>query len=419
MNNIKRIIKEYENKGPKFHIAKLKNEVLEYRNELPGISEDVLEDLFLFKESISEIPKCPICDSNKRFKNYKYGYYMTCDKKECRDKNCANSIKSSFIKKYGVDNPSQVKSISDKRKSDFKTKYGVENPYQLESVKDKIKETWIEIHGVDNPNKSKKVRDKINVTNLEKYGVENAYQIPKVLQKIKDKFGDNFGFGSDFFKDKSKKTCQEKYDIDHPGESKEFHEKISKTQENKYGGRGWKSETTNKKIKAKLKENYGVEHPMQSDAIKKRIEDTCIERYGSASHMHNTDIFNNFLKSVYKTKQYILPSGKCIKVQGYENIALDYLFKMGYQENDLIIKPKQIDKQIGKIFYIKLEKQHRYYPDIYIKSENKIIEVKSTYTYENRKDINLLKQRACLDKGLQFEFLIITPEFLKQNNLIK
>jgi len=72
--------------------------------------------------------------------------------------------------------------------------------------------------------------------------------------------------------------------------------------------------------------------------------------------------------------------------------------------------------------YFKLfdnSKTRRYYPDIYIKSENKIIEVKSDYTMKQHKNINLLKRQACLDKGLQFEFMIITPEFLKENNLIK
>jgi len=38
---------------------------------------------------------------------------------------------------------------------------------------------------------------------------------------------------------------------------------------------------------------------------------------------------------------------------------------------------------------------------------------------ESHKNINLLKRQACLDKGLLFEFMIITPEFLKENNLIK
>jgi hypothetical protein len=43
---------------------------------------------------------------------------------------------------------------------------------------------------------------------------------------------------------------------------------------------------------------------------------------------------------------------------------------------------------------------------VYIISENKIIEVKSKYTYELHKEKNLAKQAACLARFLNFEFRI-------------
>jgi hypothetical protein len=50
---------------------------------------------------------------------------------------------------------------------------------------------------------------------------------------------------------------------------------------------------------------------------------------------------------------------------------------------------------------------HRYYPDIYIKSENKVIEVKSTYTFNKEKEKNLLKRDSVINKNINFKFIIL------------
>lgn len=57
---------------------------------------------------------------------------------------------------------------------------------------------------------------------------------------------------------------------------------------------------------------------------------------------------------------------------------------------------------------------HKYYLDFYVKSTNTVYEVKSTYTYNNELNKNLLKQYACINKGLNFEFLII-PKLTYKN----
>lgn len=82
----------------------------------------------------------------------------------------------------------------------------------------------------------------------------------------------------------------------------------------------------------------------------------------------------------------------------------------GYDEDDLIIEKKKIEESIGKIKYHNpaKDKESRYYPDIYIKSENRIIEVKSEYTYKQNKLINDLKKDACKLTGLNFDFMVFT-----------
>jgi len=109
----------------------------------------------------------------------------------------------------------------------------------------------------------------------------------------------------------------------------------------------------------------------------------------------------------YNFKEYVLPSGKIEHVQGYEGRAIDILLET-YTEDDLIINNKEIKSLIGQIEYLTSDgRTHFYVPDIYIKSLNKIIEVKSNWTYEINKEINELKKKACLDRGVDFEFMIL------------
>lgn len=114
-----------------------------------------------------------------------------------------------------------------------------------------------------------------------------------------------------------------------------------------------------------------------------------------------TKIENNSFISGYKYKDYILPSGKIVRVQGYEPFALDILFQK-FKEDEILIG-YEILKHKGKISYFK-DKERNYIPDIYIIPENKIIEVKSVYTLNTNLGVNILKMKACESVGLNFEF---------------
>lgn len=77
----------------------------------------------------------------------------------------------------------------------------------------------------------------------------------------------------------------------------------------------------------------------------------------------------------------MLPSGRIVKIQGYEPQVLDELLKT-YVENDIVIGVKEMNKTIGQIKYEFEGRLKTYYPNFYIKSENKIIEVKSQWTFD-------------------------------------
>ncbi|HRW21443.1 MAG TPA: hypothetical protein P5509_05675 [Bacteroidales bacterium] len=111
-------------------------------------------------------------------------------------------------------------------------------------------------------------------------------------------------------------------------------------------------------------------------------------------------------KSWVSYKDYVLPSGEIVKVQGYESKALEILLTV-FKEHDILINLKDIHNRIGIIRYNFELKDRRYYPDFYIKSTNTIIEVKSQWTFDKWKEKNLAKQKACLEQGFNFKFIIL------------
>ena len=83
------------------------------------------------------------------------------------------------------------------------------------------------------------------------------------------------------------------------------------------------------------------------------------------------------------------------------------MLEQGILEDDIFVGRK-LNKLVGKIMYISTDgKFHRYYPDIYIKSLNKIIEIKCDYTYNVVLEINLIKAETTRKLGFNFEFMII------------
>lgn len=53
-----------------------------------------------------------------------------------------------------------------------------------------------------------------------------------------------------------------------------------------------------------------------------------------------------------------------------------------------------------------MNKVYKYYPDIYIKSKNLIIEVKSVWTYKKNIVKNTIKALRTKESGFNFEFWI-------------
>lgn len=136
--------------------------------------------------------------------------------------------------------------------------------------------------------------------------------------------------------------------------------------------------------------------------VKKLIKSTCLEKYGYEIPMHHPDVLDNCIKKQYNIKPFTFPSGNIVQMQGYEDLALKILIDTGYQENDIITSRTLIPSFI----YIHNKKEKKYLPDIFIQSENKIIEVKSDRTFDIMKIQNLIKALSARKSGYDFEFWI-------------
>jgi len=134
---------------------------------------------------------------------------------------------------------------------------------------------------------------------------------------------------------------------------------------------------------------------------------TSMERYGVPNAMQNAEIF---MKSQMKSsKLFTFPSGKVIDIHGYENFALKELLESGIFEEDIITEADRVPE----IWYIDGEnKKHRHYVDIFIKSQNRCVEVKSEWTFIQEKFMSY-KQNTAKSIGYEYEIWIYDHKGVK------
>ena len=203
-------------------------------------------------------------------------------------------------------------------------------------------------------NKSKITRRKIKETCSEKYDDENFNN-----------------------RDKAKNTCLDKYDVENPFQVKDFKDKSRQT----------------------CLDKYGVEYYINTNEYKESFRQTCLEKYGVEHHRQNGKY-----EFGYKHKDYIYPSGKIVKIQGYENQLLDELLEI-YTESEILTNK---DDMPEFWYYSNDNSKHRYFPDVYIPKTGTIYEVKSSYTLNESKKNGVydLKVQSVLEEGFEFELRV-------------
>jgi len=345
-------------------------------------------------------------------------------------------------------------------------KYGNERVFAVKEIREKIDNTNLEKYGDTCVLKNSAVRDKIKASNLEKYGYEHSFSNPEVRKKqqatMLSRYGGKFAVLCSSLNEKRKATCMAKYGFSYSMSSPIIQSKIRNIMKAKYGHiSSLGNKNVQDKVKATVLKKYGQSHIMKVFAVKEKLRNTCIKKYGFPTCLQNEkikekgkkslllkygvdnvfkhagirklaqikskqtclkkygkefaiqspEIFEKIIKSGYLYKEYIYPSGRVDKIQGYEHFAIDELLqkeKIGEAE---IITSRS---DVPKIWYKTPDgKQHRYFVDIYIPSQNRCIEVKSIWTAKLHKDIICLKHQATKDAGYLCEIWIYDKKCIK------
>jgi hypothetical protein len=257
----------------------------------------------------------------------------------------------------------------------------------------KIADTNLKKFGVEYSMQNKEVKQKQTNSIIQKYGVKHISQLDSIKEQKKkkslEKYGTEYVLQSEIVKNKGKETNLLKYGFENPQQSKIIKDKTMETNIKLYG---CKSATGNLEIKQK-------------------IIQTSLRKYGVPHHSQNANVSENMLNSSYKVKHYTLPSGKIINYQGYEHFALDMLLNEEHIPEEDIFTNRQ---DVPEIWYMdKTNKLRRHFVDFYIKSQNRCIEVKSTWTNQEKNNV-FEKQSAAINLGYIYDIWI----FDKTGNLI-
>jgi hypothetical protein len=309
------------------------------------------------------------CSNNSIILNDDYSNEVinrdTIIKGNCLTNNCENQFIKPFRQLLKINGYCEKCSKENGKNKIINTnmeKYGVECYLQSTNIKTQSIQTNLKKYGVEHVLQSEIVKNKIKKNNMVKYGVEYTLQLPIIRKQIIN-------------------TNLEKYGVKNPQQNQEIKDKTKKT----------------------ILEKYRVENYFQSEECKQKIINTTLKKYGVEHHSQNAEIAELMLKNSYKLKKYTLPSGIIIDYQGYENYAFDeLLFVEKIKEDDFITKRKDVPVIW---YYDKSNKKRRHYVDIYIKSQNRCIEVKSTWTNKEKNNV-LEKQKAAHNLGLLYDIWI-------------
>lgn len=213
---------------------------------------------------------------------------------------------------------------------------------------------------------------------------------------------------------KSRKTFKEKYGVVWGSNLESQKDKSRKTKLERYGDEKY----NNSRKASKTRIDKTVE---EKNSINQLRRSTNLERYGVENVLLTKTTATKINKGNQSIKDYQLPSGKLIGVRGHEPFALDIIFnELKYNESDIIIHDDYSDYSIEIFSYVNVNMHKiKYYPDLYIPKENRIIEIKSqwwwdgygTEKYRSRLENNLQKRRAVLDKEYNYEVWIFENKY--------
>jgi hypothetical protein len=266
--------------------SKLYNRVLTYSH--PELLEELKQATAQYNPSnVNEmmyimLKNAPMtCPNGKtpKFNTYELGYRTGCG----RGCLCAKESQAAKLRDWHLNlTPDQKQELVDNAKSTFIKKYGVDNPVKNSMIKEKIELTNLERYGTKTPFESEIIKEKIKATNQERYGVDAA-RYSDVLQK------------------KGKETTIRRYGG-----------LMTQARAGAYAKYDGKNPFQDAAVKAKAEqtmiEKYGVAHALSNVQIYDSMVQSNIEKWGRPNVMqrhipdalwsilNNKDAFANLIK---------------------------------------------------------------------------------------------------------------------------
>jgi hypothetical protein len=417
------------------------------------------ERMYVYLNNITTLPQCCCGVLVQYTGNMNKGYKEFCSLK------CSNNSqktkekkKQSYIKNYGVENPSHSKDIQEKRKQTIVERFGVVNPFQSDEVKEKIRQTkktnldykeFGEFFTVSCGINSKKLRMDVNkgLLNLlmEKTKflsdqtslIERMYvYLNDITEPIKCYCGNCVGFTNSYktgykefcsvkcmsnspkIVEQRKQTCVEKYGVENPSHSKVVKEKMKQTNIERYG---FPVPAKNKNVKEKIKrtnlDRYGVESTLLLNDVKEKIKRTNLDRYGvdHISRFNNPESFRLLSDKEWLEKEYEVKSSVKIaeEIGVTPSIVGRYIVNHGlksdrwstsisYQETEVLNFIKSIYD--GELISNSREIVKPKEIDIYLPEKNLAIEFNGMHWHSSKflgKNYHLNKTLECESQGIQ------------------
>lgn len=153
-------------------------------------------------------------------------------------------------------------------------------------------------------------------------------------------------------------------------------------------------------------ERFGVKNPMQCKEIMDKVAATMVLRYG-ARHLMHIPYWRGKIQRMMSKREVLTLDGRDYVCQGYEHHALMLLYREGYDMVDVWGEDSYDCPEVPQFKYRCREKDHVYYPDIYIKSERRFIEVKSEGTLNIDTERVYAKIYAVQSYGFHIDLWII------------
>jgi len=123
-------------------------------------------------------------------------------------------------------------------------------------------------------------------------------------------------------------------------------------------------------------QRYGVANPASSSVVQDKRRKTNEAKYGVSNPMFDSNIVSQNKSARFKKKTFVFPSGKTVITAGYEGFYLRDLLAEGYCEEDLLCA----NQGLPIIPYMLDGKTHHHLPDVLVRSDKLLVDVKSEFT---------------------------------------